>query len=110
MRFAVRSPAQRLEGSPRSHRRPDGDVPGSVHVFGMSAGDLFCPAWRPVLHREIPPRPSMRTMLQRHRLVYGRGLEPEPHASTLTTTTDILRRDRRFFPGCKTGVSTPRNR
>jgi hypothetical protein len=49
-------------------------------------------------------------MLQRHRLVYGRGLEPEPHVRTLTTTTDILRRERRFLPGRKTGDSTPRNR
>jgi hypothetical protein len=40
----------------------------------------------------------------------GRGLEPEPHAGTLATTTDILRRERRFLPGLTTGVSTPRNR
>ena len=31
-----------------------------------------------------------------------------PH--TPTTTTDILRRERRFLPGLKAGVSTPRNR
>jgi hypothetical protein len=32
LRFAVHSPAQRLEGSPRSHRPPDGDVLGRVHI------------------------------------------------------------------------------
>ncbi|MCW2945484.1 MAG: hypothetical protein JWR24_2201, partial [Actinoallomurus sp.] len=38
----------------------------------------------------------------------GRGLKTKPHPNTLTTTTDISRRERRFLPGLKTGVSTPR--
>jgi hypothetical protein len=32
LRFTVRSPVQRLEGSPRCHRPPGGDVSGRVHV------------------------------------------------------------------------------
>ncbi|GLY77575.1 hypothetical protein Airi01_058420 [Actinoallomurus iriomotensis] len=56
-----------------------------------------------LLHREIPHIPGMRTVLQQSRLLGGRGRKPEPHASTLTTTTDILRRERRFLPGMKTG-------
>ena len=32
MRFTVHSPAPRLEGSPRCHRPPGGDVPGRVHI------------------------------------------------------------------------------
>ena len=32
MRFTVRSPAQRLEGSPRCHGTPCRDIPGRVHV------------------------------------------------------------------------------
>jgi hypothetical protein len=46
---------------------------------------------------------------QRH-LLGGRGRKPKPHATTLETTTDIPRRERRFLPGLKAGVSTPRNR
>jgi hypothetical protein len=65
---------------------------------------------RLLLHRQIPHKPGMRTVLQQHRLLGGRGLKPEPHACTPTTTTDILRRERRFLPGLKAGVSTPRNR
>jgi len=48
-------------------------------------------------------------VLQQRRFLSGRGLEPEPQVSTLTTTTDTLRRERRFLPGRKTGVSTPHN-
>jgi hypothetical protein len=39
--------------------------------------------------------------------------DPEPLMDggfTPTTTTDTLRRERRFLPGLKAGVSTPRNR
>jgi hypothetical protein len=46
--------------------------------------------------------PARRLLLQP-----GHQLSP---AGTLTTTTDILRRERRFLPGLKAGVSTPRNR
>jgi hypothetical protein len=68
------------------------------------------PPMQMLLTREIPHIPGVRAMLQQHHLLNGRGLKPEPHAKTLTTTTDILRRERRFHPGPKAGVSTPRNR
>jgi hypothetical protein len=38
------------------------------------------------------------------------GEEVAPHPNTLTTTTDISGRERRFLPGHKAGVCTPRNR
>jgi hypothetical protein len=63
-----------------------------------------------LLTRKIPHKPGMRTVLQQRRLLSGCGLEPKSHASTLTTTTDILRRERRFLPGLKAGVSTPHSR
>jgi hypothetical protein len=56
--------------------------------------------------RDCNPVPAQ----ERKQVLGGRGLEPEPHAGTLTTTTDILRRERRFLPGRETGASTPRNR
>ncbi|GAA4500667.1 hypothetical protein GCM10023191_049350 [Actinoallomurus oryzae] len=62
-----------------------------------------------LLTREIPHKPGMCTVLQQHRLLSGRGLEPESHANTLTTT-DILGRERRFLPGLRAGVYTPRSR
>jgi hypothetical protein len=49
-------------------------------------------------------------VLQQRRLLGGRGRKPESHATTLNTSTDIPRRERRFLPGLKAGVSTPRNR
>jgi hypothetical protein len=61
-----------------------------------------------LLHGQIPHKTGMRAMLQQHPLLGGCGLKTEPHANTLTTTTDISRRKRRFLPGLKTGVSTPR--
>jgi hypothetical protein len=62
-----------------------------------------------LLNGEIPHKAGMRTVLQQRRLLGGRGLEPEPHPDTLTTT-DILRRERRFLPGLNARVFTPRNR
>ncbi|MCW2948815.1 MAG: hypothetical protein JWR24_5532 [Actinoallomurus sp.] len=63
-----------------------------------------------LLHRKIPHKTGMRAMLQQHPLLGGRGLKTEPHPNTLTTTTDIPRRERRFLPGPKAEVSTPRIR
>jgi hypothetical protein len=62
-----------------------------------------------LLHRQVPHKTGLRTVPQQYRLLGGRGLEPEPHARTLTTTTDTLRRERRFLPGRKSGVSTSHN-
>jgi hypothetical protein len=63
-----------------------------------------------LLTSEIPHISGVPAMLQQHRLLGGCGLEPESHANTLTTTTDIPRRERRFLPGLKAGASTPHSR
>jgi hypothetical protein len=49
-------------------------------------------------------------MLRQRRLLDRRGRKPEPHTNTLTTTTDTMRRKRRFLPGHKAEVSTPHTR
>jgi hypothetical protein len=61
-----------------------------------------------LLYREVPDKTGVRAVLQQHRLLGSRGLKPEPHPNTLSTTTDSSRRERRYLPGPKTGVSTPR--
>jgi len=50
-------------------------------------------------------------VLPQHRLLGGGGVQPVPgHANTLATATDIPEEvKRRFLPGLKTGVSTPRS-
>ncbi|GLY75815.1 hypothetical protein Airi01_040820 [Actinoallomurus iriomotensis] len=63
-----------------------------------------------LLTREIPHISGVRAVLQQRRLLGGRGLKPKSHATTLTTTTDISRRERRSLPGRKAGVFTPRSR
>jgi len=190
LRFAVRGPARRLEGSPRSHgtpcrgfgphvrpRRGDGSARGTDHVLdlqirdadqveaaGRTGGGLLHPVLAPIglagrepADRRIDPRATIRPPLgarrpaprpqrtpglalarDRHRqqLAGGQDGRDGPttiHAADLTrlarpaqppmlmlpnrqiphtptTTTDILRRERRFLPGLKAGVSTPRNR
>jgi hypothetical protein len=69
-----------------------------------------CPARPPMLvlfTGKIPHIPGMRAVLQQRRLLGGRGLKPEPHASTLTATTDT-KEGAAFYPGLKTGTFTPR--
>jgi hypothetical protein len=68
------------------------------------------PPMQVLLTREIPYISGVRAVLQQRRLLSGRGLKPKSHASTLTTTTDIPRRERRLDPSRKAGVSTPRSR
>ncbi|GAA4519912.1 hypothetical protein GCM10023191_096040 [Actinoallomurus oryzae] len=68
------------------------------------------PPMQMLLTSEIPHLSGMRAVLQQHRLLSGHGLESKSHAGTLTTTTDIPRRERRAFPGPKARVSTPRSR
>jgi hypothetical protein len=63
-----------------------------------------------LLNGQVPDISGMCAVFQQRRLLNGCGRKPEPHASTLTTTTDIPRRERRFLPGLKAGVSTPHNR
>jgi hypothetical protein len=48
-------------------------------------------------------------MLQQPRLLGGRGHKPEPHANKLSTTTDILRRER-FILVLKTDDEMPQSR
>jgi hypothetical protein len=52
----------------------------------------------------------VRAVFQQHLLLGRCGRKPEPHANTPTTTTDKQGRERRFIPGLKTRVSTPRIR
>jgi hypothetical protein len=63
-----------------------------------------------LFHRKIPHETGLCAMLQQHLLLGVRGLEPEPHANTLLTATDIKRRERRFLPDLTAGVSTPPSR
>lgn len=60
-------------------------------------------------NREIPYISGVRAMFRQRLLLSRRGHESEPQTSTLTTTTDILRRKRRYLPGLEAGVRTPRN-
>jgi hypothetical protein len=62
-----------------------------------------------LLNRQIPHKPGVRAVFQQRRLLGGRGLKPEPHTGTPTTTTDIPRRERRCLLDRKAGVSTPHN-
>jgi len=98
----------------RPRRRPPELFPGLGQLTGLLAvGRRTRPARPPMLMlltREIPHKTGVRAMLQQRRLLGGCGLKPKPHATTLKTTTDIPRRERRFLPGLKTGVSTPRKR
>ncbi|MCW2863986.1 MAG: hypothetical protein JWP48_5694 [Actinoallomurus sp.] len=65
---------------------------------------------RVLLHGEVPDKPGVRAVFQQHLLLGRCGRKPEPHANTPTTTTDKQGRERRFIPGLKTRVSTPRIR
>jgi hypothetical protein len=47
------------------------------------------------------------TVLQQRRLLGRRGLKSKPHANTLSTTTDISRRERRPLGQTKARTSTP---
>jgi hypothetical protein len=65
-----------------------------------------------LLDGEVPEVPSVAAVVPQHGLLGGRGEQPEPgHANTLSDTTDISGEvTRRFLPGLKAGVSTPRLR
>jgi hypothetical protein len=71
----------------------------------------FTPGRPPMLlTRQIPHKTGMLAMLQQRHLLGGRGRKPKPHATTLKNTTDNPRRERRFHPGLKAGIFTPRKR
>jgi hypothetical protein len=64
-----------------------------------------------LLDGEVPHVPGVPAVVPQHRFLGGRGDEPVPgHTNTLSDTTDISGEvTRRFLPGLKTGVSTPRS-
>jgi hypothetical protein len=86
LRFAVHGPGYPV-ASPRV--KGDGEVGG-------------------VPHRDVP---GVAAVVPQHRFLSGGGDEPVPgHANTLSGTTDISGGvKRRFLPGLKAGVSTPRS-
>jgi hypothetical protein len=79
-----------------------------LQVWEVYTGLIF--STRLLLHGQIPYKTGVCTVFQQHLLLGGCGLKPEPHANTLSTTTDILGRERRFLPGPKAEVSTPHTR
>jgi hypothetical protein len=96
----------------RTRRQPPelrpriGQLPGLLAIAGRA--DPTRPPMPMLFHGEIPHKTGVRAVLQQHRFLGGRGLKPKTHANTLSTTTDISRRERRFLPGLKAEVSTPR--
>jgi hypothetical protein len=64
-----------------------------------------------LLDGQVPDVPGVAAVVPQHRLLGGRGEQPVPgHANTLSDTADISGEvKRRFLPGLKTGVSTPRS-
>jgi hypothetical protein len=83
-----------------------GQLPRLLHITRRTRPPR--PPMPVLIHRKIPHKTGMRAVLQQHLLLGRRGLKTKPHVNTLTTTTDISRRERRFLPGLKTEVSTPR--
>ena len=65
-----------------------------------------------LLDGEVPDVPGVAAVILQHRLLGGCGVQPVPgHANTLSDATDISGEVmRRFLPGLKAGVSTPRSR
>lgn len=60
-----------------------------------------------LLTGEIPHISGVCAVLQRNLLLGGCGLKPKPHVTTLTTVTDIPRRERRSLTGLKAEDFTP---
>ena len=63
-----------------------------------------------LLDGQVPDVPGVAAVVPQHRLLGGCGEQPVPgHANTLSNATDISGEvTRRFLPGLKAGVSTPR--
>jgi hypothetical protein len=63
-----------------------------------------------LLDGQVLARPGVAAVVPQHRFLGGRGEQPVPgHTNTLSSITDISGEvTRRFLPGLKTGVSTPR--
>jgi hypothetical protein len=60
---------------------------------------------------QVPDVPGVAAVVPQHRFLGGRGEQTEPgHANTLSDTADTSGEvTRRFLPGLKAGVSTPRS-
>jgi hypothetical protein len=98
----------RTRRQPPELRPGRGQLPGLLPIARRARPTR--PPMRVLLHSEVPDKTGMCAVLQQHRLLGGRGLKTEPYPNTLSTTTDISRRERRFLPGLKAEVSTPRMR
>jgi hypothetical protein len=63
-----------------------------------------------LLDGEVPDVPGVAAVVPQQRFLGGGGEQPVPgHANTLAIATDISGEvTRRFLPGLKAGVSTPR--
>ena len=95
-------------GQPRVLGSRLGELPALLQVAGSALA-----ARTPVgvlLDGQVPHVPGVAAVVPQHRLLGGGGEQPVPgHANTLANTTDISGEvERRFLPGLKAGVSTPR--
>jgi len=65
-----------------------------------------------LLDGQVPHVPGVAAVVPQHRFLGGRGEQPVPgHANILSNHTDISGEvKRRFLPGLKAEVSTPRSR
>jgi hypothetical protein len=88
---------------------PVGTVSGLDILPGLKVRDS---SYYPELDSQVPDVPGVAAVVPQHRFLRGGGAEPVPsHANILSNTTDISGEvKRRFFPGLKAGVSTPRFR
>ena len=95
-------------GQPRVLRSRGGELPTLFQV-ARRARSARVPVGV-LLDGEVPDIPGVAAVVPQHGLLGGRGEQPVPgHANTLAITTDISGEvTRRFLPGLKTGVSTPR--
>ena len=97
-------------GQPRVLRPRGGQLPALLQVPRRAR-----PARAPVpvlLDGQVPHVPGVAAVVPQHRLLGGRGEQPEPgHANTLSDSADIFGEvTRRVLPGLKAGASTPRSR
>jgi hypothetical protein len=88
---------------------PRRDVDGRVHV--RVADEAAGSADEPRFDGQVPDVPGVAAVIPQHRLLGGHGVEPVPgHTNTLSGTADISGEvKRRFLPGLKADVSTPRS-
>ena len=96
-------------GQPRVLRAGGGELPALLQVARRALA-ARAPV-RVLLDGEVPDVPGVAAVVPQHRFLGGRGEQPVPgHANTLANATDISGEvKRRFLPGLKAGVSTPRS-